>query len=40
MDFNRPRHRDAQQAMPLAARIFLDALNVVVIFFRQLARSA
>ena len=40
IDFNRLRRAGAQEAIPLAAGIFLDVLNVFLIFLRLFARSS
>lgn len=40
LDFNRLRHGGAAEAIPLAAQIFLDVLNVFLIFLRLFARSS
>jgi FtsH-binding integral membrane protein len=39
LDFNRLRHGGADEAIPLAASIFLDILNVFLIFLRLFARE-
>ncbi|MFL5824656.1 MAG: Bax inhibitor-1 family protein [Solirubrobacteraceae bacterium] len=39
LDFNRLRHAGSQEAVPLAAGIFLDVLNVFLLFLRLFARS-
>jgi uncharacterized protein len=40
VDFNRLRHAGTDQAIPLAASIFLDVLNVFLLFLRLFARSS
>ncbi len=40
IDFNRLRRAGAQDAIPLAAGIFLDVLNVFLLFLRLFARSS
>lgn len=40
LDFNRLRHGGAQEAIPLAAGIFIDVLNVFLLFLRLFARSS
>ena len=39
VDFNRLRHAGTNEAIPLAAGIFLDVLNVFLLFLRLFARS-
>lgn len=39
IDFNRLRHAGREEAIPLAAGIFLDVLNVFLLFLRLFARS-
>jgi hypothetical protein len=39
VDFNRLRRADTDEAIPLAAGIFLDVLNIFLIFLRLFARS-
>jgi uncharacterized protein len=39
IDFNRLRHAGTDQAIPLAAGIFLDILNVFLLFLRLFGRS-
>jgi FtsH-binding integral membrane protein len=39
IDFNRLRHAGNEQAIPLAAGIFLDVLNIFLLFLRLFARS-
>ena len=38
-DFNRLRHAGADQAIPLAASIFLDVLNIFLFFLQIFGRS-
>lgn len=40
IDFNRLRHGGADEAIPLAAGIFLDVLNIFLLFLRLFARSS
>jgi uncharacterized protein len=40
IDFNRLRRAGTQEAIPLAAGIFLDVLNIFLIFLRLFARSS
>ncbi|HKN93178.1 MAG TPA: Bax inhibitor-1 family protein [Thermoleophilaceae bacterium] len=40
LDFNRLRHGGTEEAIPLAAGIFLDVLNVFLLFLRLFARSS
>jgi uncharacterized protein len=40
VDFNRLRHGGKDEAIPLAAGIFLDVLNVFLLFLRLFARSS
>ena len=40
VDFNRLRRAGKDEAIPLAAGIFLDALNVFLLFLRRFARSS
>ncbi len=40
IDFNRLRHGGVNEAIPLAAGIFLDVLNVFLLFLRLFARSS
>ena len=40
LDFNRLRHGGANEAIPLAAGIFLDVLNIFLLFLRLFARSS
>jgi modulator of FtsH protease len=40
IDFNRLRHGGMGEAIPLAAGIFLDVLNVFLLFLRLFARSS
>ncbi len=40
IDFNRLRRAGADEAIPLAAGIFLDVLNIFLIFLRLFARSS
>jgi uncharacterized protein len=40
LDFNRLHRAGTQQAIPLAAGIFLDVLNVFLLFLRLFARSS
>jgi FtsH-binding integral membrane protein len=40
LDFNRLRHGGTQEAIPLAASIFIDVLNVFLLFLRLFARSS
>jgi modulator of FtsH protease len=40
VDFNRLRHGGANEAVPLAAGIFLDVLNVFLLFLRLFGRSS
>jgi FtsH-binding integral membrane protein len=40
VDFNRLRRAGAQEAIPLAAGIFLDILNIFLLFLRLFARSS
>jgi modulator of FtsH protease len=39
IDFNRLRHGGTAEAIPLAAGIFLDVLNIFLLFLRLFARS-
>ena len=39
LDFNRLRHAGTDEAIPLAAGIFLDVLNVFLLFLRLFARN-
>jgi FtsH-binding integral membrane protein len=39
IDFNRLRRAGSEQAIPLAAGIFLDVLNIFLLFLRLFARS-
>jgi len=39
IDFNRLRRAGTDQAVPLAAGIFLDVLNIFLFFLRIFARS-
>src|SRR5207253_6464771 len=38
IDFNRLRHAGSEEAIPLAAGIFLDVLNIFLLFLRLFAR--
>ena len=40
IDFNRLRHAGNEQAIPLAAGIFLDILNIFLLFLRLFGRSS
>jgi modulator of FtsH protease len=40
LDFNRLRHAGTEEAIPLAAGIFLDVLNVFLLFLRLFGRSS
>lgn len=40
VDFNRLRRAGTEQAIPLAAGIFLDVLNIFLLFLRLFARSS
>ena len=40
VDFNRLRRAGKDEAIPLAAGIFLDVLNVFLLFLRLFARSS
>ena len=40
IDFNRLRHAGKEQAIPLAAGIFLDILNIFLLFLRLFGRSS
>ena len=40
IDFNRLRRAGADEAIPLAAGIFLDVLNIFLLFLRLFARSS
>jgi FtsH-binding integral membrane protein len=40
LDFNRLRHGGTGEAIPLAAGIFIDVLNVFLLFLRLFARSS
>jgi FtsH-binding integral membrane protein len=40
VDFNRLRHAGQDEAIPLAAGIFLDILNVFLVFLSLFARSS
>lgn len=40
VDFNRLRRAGAEEAIPLAAGIFLDVINVFLLFLRLFARSS
>jgi modulator of FtsH protease len=40
LDFNRLRRAGTDEAIPLAAAIFLDVLNVFLLFLRLFARSS
>lgn len=40
IDFNRLRRAGADEAIPLAAGIFLDVLNIFLFFLRLFARSS
>jgi FtsH-binding integral membrane protein len=40
IDFNRLRHGGTDEAIPLAAGIFLDVLNIFLLFLRLFARSS
>jgi FtsH-binding integral membrane protein len=40
IDFNRLRRAGTQEAIPLAAGIFLDVLNIFLLFLRLFARSS
>lgn len=40
IDFNRLRHGGAHEAIPLAAGIFLDILNIFLLFLRLFGRSS
>jgi FtsH-binding integral membrane protein len=40
IDFNRLRHAGSDEAIPLAAGIFLDILNVFLLFLRLFGRSS
>jgi uncharacterized protein len=40
IDFNRLRHAGSDEAIPLAAGIFLDVLNVFLLFLRLFGRSS
>ncbi len=40
VDFNRLRHAGTEEAIPLAACIFLDVLNIFLLFLRLFARSS
>ena len=39
IDFNRLRRAGTEEAIPLAAGIFLDVLNIFLFFLRLFARS-
>jgi len=39
VDFNRLRHAGGEEAIPLAAGIFLDILNVFLLFLRLFGSS-
>ncbi len=39
LDFNRLRHAGTDQAIPLAAGIFLDILNVFLLFLQLFGRQ-
>ena len=39
VDFNRLRRAGTNEAIPLAAGIFLDVLNIFLLFLRLFARS-
>ncbi len=40
IDFNRLRRAGTNEAIPLAAGIFLDVLNIFLLFLRLFARSS
>ncbi|MGA2165294.1 MAG: Bax inhibitor-1 family protein [Solirubrobacteraceae bacterium] len=40
VDFNRLRHAGKNEAIPLAAGIFLDVLNIFLLFLRLFSRSS
>jgi modulator of FtsH protease len=40
IDFNRLRHGGSEEAIPLAAGIFLDILNIFLLFLRLFGRSS
>ena len=40
IDFNRLRRAGADEAIPLAAGIFLDVVNIFLLFLRLFARSS
>jgi hypothetical protein len=40
IDFNRLRRSGTKEAIPLAAGIFLDVLNIFLLFFRLFSRSS
>jgi FtsH-binding integral membrane protein len=40
IDFNRLRHGGTEEAVPLAAGIFLDVLNIFLLFLRLFGRSS
>ena len=40
VDFNRLRHAGTEEAVPLAAGIFLDVLNIFLLFLRLFGRSS
>jgi modulator of FtsH protease len=40
IDFNRLRRAGNEEAIPLAAGIFLDILNIFLLFLRLFARSS
>jgi modulator of FtsH protease len=40
VDFNRLRHGGTEEAVPLAAGIFLDVLNIFLLFLRLFGRSS
>jgi modulator of FtsH protease len=40
VDFNRLRHAGTDEAIPLAAGIFLDVLNIFLLFLRLFSRSS
>ncbi len=40
VDFNRLRHTGTDEAISLAAEIFLDVLNIFLLFLRLFSRSA
>jgi FtsH-binding integral membrane protein len=40
VDFNRLRHAGTNEAIPLAAGIFLDVLNIFLLFLRLFSRSS